>query len=189
METMNEEGLPELLLQLQKDDRIAFNLLFDRFADAIHTYVSIRLGCSATADDIVQEVFIKLWNKRKSIQIRTSFRNYLYTIVQNCITDFKRSEKSRKYELSEQMPELPSDHGTGWQQLERSQLYQLWKQAAGRLPEQMRRIYLLKKDEELSVKEIAGELDLSEQTVKNQLHSANQRILSIMKGIRFLFFL
>jgi len=169
-------------------DKAAFEDIFNRHADAVHTYIRKRLG-EVEADDVLQEVFLRLWDKRHSITIHTSPRNYLYTLVQNCITDHLRRSARRKgssldvelYDREEQRPR-PDE------QVQYKQVYRLWKDATEQLPGQMRRIYVMKNEQHLSVKEIASELQLSEQTVKNQLNTAGQRILKRMTKLLTLIF-
>jgi RNA polymerase sigma-70 factor (ECF subfamily) len=170
-----------LLLQLKEGDKTAFDEIFNRFADPIHTYISKRLDGSEEADDVLQEVFIRLWKKRQSIVIQSSFRNYLYTMVQHCIADHLRAAKRKKYTLTANMPEHTEERPQPDEQVQYKQVYFIWKGAMNKLPGQMRRIYAMKNEEQLSVKEIASELQLSEQTVKNQLHTAGQRIVKILQ--------
>lgn len=181
-------GENELLTYLSQGDRIAFDEIFNRFADPIHTYIKMRLNGSEEADDVLQEVFIRLWNKRQRIVIHTSFRNYLYTIAQNCISDHHRVAKRKRYTLTDEMPEHTEEMPRPDEQYQYKQVYHLWKNATSKLPGQMRRIYSMKNEEQLSVKEIASELQLSEQTVKNQLHTAGQRIVKMLRQVQIFFF-
>jgi RNA polymerase sigma-70 factor (ECF subfamily) len=180
-----DEG--ELLLQLRHGDRIAFDEIFNRFADPIHTYIKMRLNGSEEADDVLQEVFIRLWNKRQGIVIHTSFRNYLYTIVQHCISDHQRAAKRKRYTLPAEMPEHTEERPRPDELYQFKQVYNIWKDATSKLPGQIRRIYAMKNEDQLSVKEIASELQLSEQTVKNQLHTAGQRIVKMLRQVQLLF--
>jgi RNA polymerase sigma-70 factor (ECF subfamily) len=177
----------QLLLQLKQGDRTAFDEIFNRFADPIHTYIRLRLNGSEEADDVLQEVFIRLWQKRQSINIHSSFRNYLYTIVQHCISDHHRAARRKRYTLTADMPEQPEERHRPDEQYQYKQVYHIWRGAMNQLPVQMRRIYTMKNEEQLSVKEIASELHLSEQTVKNQLHTAGQRIVKILRQVQLLF--
>jgi RNA polymerase sigma-70 factor (ECF subfamily) len=178
----------QLLLQLKEGNRTAFDEIFNRFSDPIHTYIRLRLNGSEEADDILQEVFIRLWQKRQSINIHSSFRNYLYTIVQHCICDHHRAAKRKRYTLTANMPEQTEERPLPDEQYQYKQVYHIWKGAMNKLPGQMRRIYTMKNEEHLSVKEIASELQLSEQTVKNQLYTAGQRIVKILRQVQFFFF-
>jgi RNA polymerase sigma-70 factor, ECF subfamily len=180
-------GDSELLTQLKQGDRIAFDEIFNRFADPIHTYIKLRLNGSEEADDVLQEVFIRLWNKRQTIVIHTSFRNYLYTIVQHCICDHVRASKRKRYTLSAEMPESTEGRPLPDEQYQYKQAFHIWKNATNKLPGQMRRIYSMKNEDQLSVKEIASELQLSEQTVKNQLHTAGQRIMKMLRQVQIFF--
>ena len=171
--------------------RSAFDEIFHQYADPIHTYIRRRLNGNGLedADDILQEVFMLLGHRRDSITIHTSLRNYLYTIVQHCISDHLRAAKRKRYTLSddaglqEQVEERPQPD----EQYQYKQVYHIWRGAMSKLPGQMRRIYAMKNEEQLSVKEIASELELSEQTVKNQLHTAGQRIVKILREVQLFF--
>lgn len=176
-----------LLLLVKQGDRIAFDELFNRFAEPIHTYIRLRLHNAGEADDVLQEVFIRLWNRRQSIHIHTSFRNYLYTIVQHCICDHQRAVKRKRYTLTGELPEHTETTPLPDEQFQYKQVYHIWRGAMNKLPGQMRRIYSMRNEEQLSVKEIASELKLSEQTVKNQLHTAGQRIVKILQQVQLFF--
>jgi RNA polymerase sigma-70 factor (ECF subfamily) len=174
------------LLLLKEGDMTAFDTIFNRFADPIHLYIQSRLGAEE-ADDVLQEVFIRLWHKRRSINIHTSFRNYLYTIVQHCIADHLRASKRKRYTLTAAMPDQVEKRPQPDEQYQYKQVYHMWKGAMNKLPGKMRRIYAMKNEEQLSVKEIATELQLSEQTVKNQLHTAGQRMVKFFRQVQLFF--
>lgn len=180
-------GEQSLLLRLKEGNREDFDQLFNQFADPVMTYLRFRLHDEQDAEDILQEVFIKVWHRRHAIDVHTSFKNYLYTLVQNCITDHQRTLKRKKCIPAEILPDSQEEAIQPDDQYQYRQLNQLWKQAIQRLPMQMGRIYAMKNEEALSVKEIASELDLSEQTVKNQLYTAGQRIVKILQQVNLLF--
>lgn len=177
-----------LLLQLKEGDQTAFDEIFNRFADPIHSYIRKRVDGSDHADDILQEVFLRLWNKRQSIQIHSSFRNYLYTIVQHCITDHFRAARRKGYTLTEEIHERTEERPRPDEQYQYKQVYHMWRDAMNELPGQMRRIYAMKNEDQLSVKEIATELQLSEQTVKNQLYTAGQRMVKFLRQVQLFLF-
>jgi len=178
----------QLLLLIKDGDRIAFDEIFNRFADPIHAYIRLRLHGAEEADDVLQEVFIRLWNHRQAINIHSSFRNYLYTIVQHCICDHQRAAKRKRYTLTGELPERAEATPQPDEQYQYKQVYKIWRGAMNTLPGQMRRIYSMRNEDQLSVKEIASELKLSEQTVKNQLHTAGQRIVKILQQVQLFFF-
>ena len=178
----------ELVRQLNEGSSTAFDEIFNRFADPVHTYIKARLHNIQEADDILQEVFIRLWHKRQSITIHSSLRNYLYTIVQHCISDHLRMIKRNRYTLIAEFPETIEERAQPDEQYHNKQVNHIWKSAIEKLPGKMSRIYAMKNEEHLSVKEIASALQLSEQTVKNQLHSAGKRIVKLLQHISPLFF-
>jgi len=82
------------------------------------------------------------------------------------------------------MPERTEGRPLPDEQYQYKQAIHFWKRATSKLPGQMRRIYAMKNEDQLSVKEIAAELRLSEQTVKNQLHTAGQRIIKMLQHMK-----
>ncbi len=132
--------------------------------------------------------FIRLWNKRQSIVIHSSFRNYLYTIVQHCISDHQpEQQKEKGIPLLKKCLSIPKAGPLPMSSINTNRHFTSGRNATNKLPGQMRRIYSMKNEDQLSVKEIASELQLSEQTVKNQLHTAGQRILKMLKQVQIFF--
>lgn len=187
-----EESFPgeqSLQLWLKNGERAHFNDLFYQLSEPVMTYIRFRLQDESAAEDVLQEVFIKLWNRRTQIDVHTSFKNYLYTIVQNCVNDHLRTQKRKKWQAADLPPDTQEDRYQPDDHYQHKQLHQLWKQAVKRLPGQMARIYLMKNEDALSVREIASELELSEQTVKNQLYTAGQRIVKLLQQVNILFWI
>ncbi|GGH66278.1 RNA polymerase sigma-70 factor (ECF subfamily) [Filimonas zeae] len=180
-------GEQALVQRLKEGYREDFDELFNQYAEPVMNYLRFRLTDEQDAEDVLQEVFIKLWRYRHAIEIHTSFKNYLYTLVQNCINDHLRVLKRKRHISIAELPDSQEEQMQPDDHFRYRQLNQSWREAIQRLPVQMGRIYSMKNEEALSVKEIASELDLSEQTVKNQLHNAAQRIVKILQQVQLFF--
>jgi len=181
-------GEQALVQRLKEGYREDFDALFNHYAAPVMNYLRFRLQDEQDAEDVLQEVFIKLWRYRHSIEIHSSFKNYLYTLVQNCINDHLRVLKRKTHVSTADLPDSQEEQMQPDDHFRYRQLNQTWRAAIQRLPLQMGRIYSMKNEDALSVKEIASELDLSEQTVKNQLHNAAQRIVKILQQVQLFFF-
>lgn len=127
------------------------------------------------AEEIVQEVFVYLWEKRGSIEIKNSIRAYLYVATKHAALKYKRAGTIRKKyeddysqnrEISEELDALS----------ESRELTELLNAAIDRLPEKCKEIFKLKYYEELSYKEIAEKLNISPKTVDNQIGIAIKKI-------------
>ncbi|NLU91693.1 RNA polymerase sigma factor [Chitinophaga sp. Ak27] len=170
-----------LWLQVKQDKGSAFKTLFDRYWEKLYIYAFNRLKSEADAQDIVQEVMISLWSRRASLDIETTLAAYLHAAVQyEVLNHFSRAAKnagrSQEYEQNI-LPELNSYIAP----LHMKELAALVEVEITRLPEKMQQVYRLRQEKNLSVKEIARLLNISEQTVRNQLNSSYQKLKKHLK--------
>ena len=127
------------------------------------------LKSKSLAEEIVQEVFFKFWEKSDSIAIRTTIKSYLYGAVRNtCLNHIKHLGVRHKFDQSFQpeTSQLPTDI------VEFDELKQQINEALNALPEKCRIVFEKSRFEEKSYKEIAEELDISVKTVENQMGKA-----------------
>lgn len=134
-----------------------------------------RTGDEQTAQDIVQELFISLWERRNDILIQTSFLQYLSGALKYRLINHFQSEKVKRRvfeKVLQRMTELSDgiDDLAGYKDLEQALDDELEK-----MPPNMKNSLLLRLDN-LSVKDIAARLDLAEQTVSNNLSAASKRL-------------
>jgi len=163
----------ELILQrLKQSDEQAFAMIYDRLAAGLIAYAGARLFRLEDARDIIQDVFVKLWHDRAKIDIHTGISQYLYAMVRNSVIDH-----IRKNAVREEYGLLLQYLGSGGspdplQQLQAKELAEHIEQALGALSPKVREVYRLSRERQLSIPEIAAQLQVSEQTVKNQLTTA-----------------
>jgi len=154
---------------LRTSDETAFDALFRRwYAPLCHFATPLTDGDPDTAEDVVQQAFIKLWEQRERLEIRYSVKAYLYKSVQNAclnrIRDRKTAEKYKQHHAREM--EHQHDH------LPDAELSVRIQKAISELPTQCRRIFELSRFEDLKYREIAEQLDISPKTVENQMGRA-----------------
>jgi RNA polymerase sigma-70 factor (ECF subfamily) len=127
------------------------------------------------AKDIAQEVFLKLWEKRNTLQINTNIKSYLLTATRNTALNEIRKAKGLFKELSsiENRESNALDPG---EVLESKEMEALIYQTIESLPARCRSIFLLRKVDGLPVKEIARQLNISNKTVENQITKALKRL-------------
>lgn len=163
-------------LLVKSDKHRAFKLVFEAYWHALYKQAYKRVQCADMAKDLVQDAFLSLWDKMGDLDTEGSVLAYLYAILRNKILKlYEKDEVRARYAISVTAREIPSDLDTQNALIEK-ELKQLIEKEIERMPPRMREIYLLKKDDELSVKQIAVSLSLSEQTIKNQLQTAYQRL-------------
>jgi RNA polymerase sigma-70 factor (ECF subfamily) len=164
-----------LLQQISKDDHLAFDELFERYWEKMFKVAWGRLGDEAAAQDVVQEIFIKIWQRRHVLEIQISLEYYLLSAVRLSVIDYFRSQKVSRQRMEDalQRIEILEDSinaNAGYFELE-----QTLAEAVSHMPEMLQRIYELRSSNH-SVKAIAGKLGLAEQTVKNYISEVLRRL-------------
>ena len=167
----------DLFRQLGTDNSLrAFDLLFERYWKKLYVIAYARLRSEQEAQDCVQEIFVNLWAKKRELTIPVSIQGYLYTAVKNKVFNqlHARQIRDRHYQqYTEEVNTIPSNYAA---RLEEEELHIIIQAEINGMPEQMRKIYLLSREENLSGIEIASLLNLSHQTVRNQISTALKRI-------------
>ncbi|WP_316815485.1 RNA polymerase sigma-70 factor [Pedobacter nyackensis] len=172
----------ELAHLLKNDDRAAFTEIYTRYTTLLFSYAYKKLRNKEEAQDIVQEVFVNLWNKRNDFQLNTNLAGYLYIAVRNRAFDlFAHKKLEIKYVDSMQaffeLKESATDH-----LVREKQISDQIDREINALPARMREIFELSRKNFLSHREISIELGISEQTVTTQIKRA-LRVLKVRLGI------
>lgn len=152
-----------------------FEEVFHAYYKALVVYARTILKDTDEAEDIVQQVFITIWEKRSSMEVHTSLRALLYKSVHNaCLNKIKQQAVRTKYAADAQhnIPKMAADDGIQQKELQKS-----IEMALSTLPEQCGRIFRMSRFDQLKYQEIADQLGLSVKTVENQMGKA----LKIMK--------
>ncbi len=149
-----------------------YESLFREFYTPLYHYAYTIVSEEMTAEEAVQEVFLKLWQKRETLNIETSVKAYLYRAVHNhCINFMNREKLKDKYQ--KHVSNRPIDYGLSpLNELQAKELKQKIAEAFKVLPEKCRTVFYLSRQEELSYKEIAEKLSISIKTVENQIGKA-----------------
>ena len=157
---------------LKSKDEAAFEQLFKQHYRSLHAYACTLLKDETAGEEIVQQVFYKLWERIDNLSIQGSVTAYLYRAVHNESLNVIKHRKVRiAYQVHTQHTTIDStDHPAKKMQLK--QLEQELEKAIQSLPEQCRTIFQLSRFEALRYKEIADRLQLSVKTVENQMGKA-----------------
>lgn len=162
----------ELLLLIQKDNKIAFYNLYERYCRRLHGFVLRYIKQEEDAEEIVQEVFVKIWESRNKIDAYSSFESFLFTIAYNTTISLLRKRTNEKKYL---------EHIKSLQQFSNSpnlidevyfnELNDRVQSLLNELTLRQKEIFQLSREEGLTHDEIAKKLDISVNTVKK--HIAN----------------
>lgn len=184
----------DIVERLRSGDRTAFDLLFHFYYPGLVIYATQFAVDKLQAEDIVQNLFVRLWEKRQRVQLVDSLKNYFFTSVRNsCLNTLKHQQVEGKYiaqlyEMSEKdllyQPNLYIA----------SELQEIIRKAMDELPERCREVFILSRIEQLKNDEIAEKLELSKRTVETHISHALKILrvklkdylpLLILLGFRF----
>jgi len=172
----------ELTTLLNEGDEKAFTEIYERYHSLLFIYAHKKLHNKQEAQDIIQEVLTTLWKKRFDFSLQISLTSYLFTSVRNKALDlFSHKKVEARYFAS--LQNFIEDSGIHTDFLIReNDLKNLIEKEIDALPPRMREVFLLSRKNRLSHKEIAGIMDISEQTVSTQIKKA-LRILRVRLGL------
>jgi RNA polymerase sigma-70 factor (ECF subfamily) len=165
----NEQQLITLLRGGSQD---AFGQLFELYSQKMYRFSLSYLKSEAEAEEIVQDVFLKLWENRDKLRNETSFQSYLFTIAFNAIRrQFNKKTREERFRteiiesLSEENPSLETNPDF-------EILVVKLEQMIDQMPDRRKEIFRKRKKEGKSVRDIATEMDISPKTVENQITEA-----------------
>ncbi len=165
-------------------DEAAFEQVFKQYYKTLHAYACTILNDEAEAEERVQQVFFKVWERAENLSFQGSVAAYLYRAVHNECLNFLKHENvksaHRLYVVHRMKNESHTDKTMD------KELEQQFREAMNELPEQCRTVFQLSRFEELKYKEIADRLDISVKTVENHMGKALK--LLRLKLVDFLFF-
>jgi RNA polymerase sigma-70 factor (family 1) len=184
--SMNSE---QLVLALRQGDELAFEFLFKRYYKSLVAFTTTYTGNMEQSEDIVQQSFISLWNKKENLQPSRSPKNYLYTIAYNHFIDHYRTSKRKSDFLEELRLEFLRNSIEENDELLEKRIIRL-KAIIEKLPPQCKKILILGKQKGLKYKQIADRLNISPRTVEEQVRIAFKKIRKAFEDDNlFLFFL
>lgn len=180
MGKLNKQQEYFVLSALKQDSKEAFSLLFQTYYTDLVLFGGNFLKDKTSCEDIVQSIFLKLWNDRKSIQIETSLKSYLLKAVRNsCLDEFRHLEIVRQYESGYENTTLDSYDTENY--VLYSDLHDHLYRALDQVPELYREAFELNRFEGLKYREIAEKLNVSERTVEVRVSKTLELLRKYLK--------
>lgn len=171
----NQEEI-RLQQELSQGSEKAFEEVFQVYFKVLTVFSKKFVLDLSIAEDLVQEVLLKLYENRRSIQFHTSLKAFLFQSVRNKSIDYLRSVKS-KSEHHDQMKLLSIAESTNWNDtMEQTELEERIAKAISALPDQCQVIFKMSRFDGKRNQEIAEELDISKRTVETQVSNALKRL-------------
>ena len=176
MKTVELHNKVELLTKVARGDEKSFAVLFHCYRNKIYS-VAYRLTESTfLAEEVVQDIFLKLWLKRETLTEIKDFENYLFIMARNHVFSALKSSARQQSLVDHLIMETPSSENSTYNKIINQEYEQILQQAVDLLPTQQKQIYLLSKEQELKREEIAKLLHISSETVKTHLSRALRHI-------------
>lgn len=172
----------ELITRLHKDDIRAFELIYSRYAVNLYRFALKYLRSEDEAQEMVQSVFVKIWDLRKKIKTDTSFKSFIFTIAYNNMCKLFRKRKYNK-EFVNEILYLNQPSSETEQTIDYKSLIDSMEKIIEKLPEKQKTIFIKSRYEGKSTKEIAEDVGLSPGTVDNYISASINFIKSKLKFI------
>lgn len=178
MRVLNEEPDEALFDLLKENSEKAFTVLYNRYWDKLLQVAFFKLQSQEDAEEVVQQVFLQLWNSRQQTILKYTFKTYIsaalkYTIYAKVAERKKRSAVSFDDSISTEFADYSTQHWLDFSQI-RAEIESLVAQ----LPDKCQIVYRLSREKGLSAYQISKNLDISEKTVEGHLTKA----LKFIKG-------
>lgn len=181
---MSEEKT--IIKKFKEGDAAAFDAIYHKYSKKLYNFAYGLLKDPDSAGEMVQEVFVTLWEKRNQVDITFSFENYIFTIAYNSIRKFFRKKsmenKVKDYLLKNSPEVIESIDGS----IIYNELLELANKTIEKLPPKRKTVYKLSRHEGMRIKEIASRLNISTRTAENHLAKALKFLKEELAGISLL---
>ena len=167
----------ELTVLLKQGDRTAFTEIYNRYWPPLFLHVRKMLSDDDRAQDVVQELFTWIWQRCEQVEFNTSLPAYLYSSARNRVLNEFKHEKVKNARLEEIVSFVQKGVYEADEALRLKELIYTIEAEVEKMPARMREIFELSRNENLSHKEIAERLNISEHTVRTQI----QRALKLLR--------
>jgi RNA polymerase sigma-70 factor (family 1) len=182
-ESIHNEHEKGLIQEFLSGGEKAFTALYELYAPSLINYAAARLTSLEEARDIIHDLFVHLWEEKDVLVITRSLRGFLFAAVRYRIIDHIRRNITRR-EYAERLQTLQAEIELSNQdETEAKDLHRALEKAIDELPPRVREIYRLSRQQHRSITEIAQQLQLSPQTVKNQLTTALSLLRSFLQKL------
>lgn len=160
----------ELILLIQKNDRVAFYNIYERYSKRLYGFVLRYIKQNEDAEEIVQEVFVKIWESRNKIDAFSSFESFLFTIAYNTtISLLRKRTNEKKYLEHLKSLQQPNNSSDLIDEIHFNKLNDRVQSLLNELTPRQKEIFQLSREEGLTHDEIAKKLDISVNTVKKHM--------------------
>jgi RNA polymerase sigma-70 factor (ECF subfamily) len=168
--------------QLNAGEVVALEYLFHHYYDDLCRYTKVFTKDIAIAENIIQDLFVYIWEHRETIEIHISFESYLFQASRYKALNYKRDNSNKIDKLTLLKEKYNGKVSVSADEaFEFKELNQIVSNAIDLLPDRCRQIFRLSRTDELSYREIAELMNISVSTIDNQVHTAIKKIKTHVK--------
>ena len=177
---MNRQEEKTLFERIKKSDDKAFEILFHKYYRYLCLFATKIINDNDAAEEIVQDFFVKLWEKREQLKIETSLKNYLFRSVKNLCLNFIQHNRTKMRYAQIVISEVETNFSdeSNYPEIELSEKIE---ESINSLPEKRKEIFRLSRQEGLKYHEIAQKLNISIKTVETQMSMAIKTLRELLK--------
>ena len=168
---IDKENIHDLIHKIKSGDRDAFGILYRHYYPPLYGFLQATLQDSYLAEEISQEVFLRVWINREHLYEQVSLRPYLAQIAKNLATDYFRRKEVEQDFLTHLKQTIENEESTE-NQLEFHEIQALINGTIQSMPPQQRKVFQLSREESLQNAEIAERLHISKRTVEKHISNA-----------------
>ncbi len=171
-----------LMLRYAEGDASAFEVLYLRHKGPVYRYMLKLCHNEAIAEELFQEVWMKLINARENYVVSAKFTTYLYRLAHNHFIDHYRKQNIRIVpEQSDEAIEVTDTDCDPEQQVQMEQTIDRFNQILNSLPQEQREVFLLKEETEMNLQEIAETIGINYEAAKSRLRYAINKLKTVME--------
>ncbi len=159
----------ELFARTAKGDVAAFTEIFYHYTARIHPFIQKMTRSREVTEEIVQDVFVSIWNHKEKLNEIEHYAAYIFTIATNKTLNFKKSCAREKLRMKQHAINAVDYSNITTEQLDLRESQQMIAELVDQLPPQRKLIYRMSREQGLNHEQIAEQLQISPHTVKNQL--------------------
>ncbi|MGN7820545.1 RNA polymerase sigma-70 factor [Chitinophaga sp. 22536] len=172
---------PKLLQRLRHGEEDALRSLLDLLGPKVLAYCKKKVGNEEDAEELLLDIFLKLWRFREKIDLTADVQVLLFTIARNHILNFIRNKATRQLATIAPEEALPQQDDHIRQRMDYNELFNQYQQVLEKLGEKQRAVFRMSREEGLSHREIADKLGISVRTVEAHIHSSLKIIRTELK--------
>ena len=175
---MKNSEVNNLFRQIKLNDKDVINSIFQTYSKRLYNFAFAYLKTEGDSKDVVQDVFVSLWNNRHNLKENTNLEAYLFTITKNSVISVFRKKITEKTYLNHLRETAIFQYAENDEQYDYEYLSVMIRDLIEQLPEQRKLVFKLSKEKELSNKAIAEELNISVKTVEDHITKARRFLKS-----------